>query len=76
LLQPLTESGAGLCSSAEDEYALMKNLLKLASLPESERNAIGLKAKEYYNLHFSPDKLVEELIVHFKGEISKMRKNK
>ena len=67
----ISESGAGYCSKAGDEHELMQNLLKLLDLPEEYRIEMGVKAKYYYETHFSPNQLVDKLIMHIEESISR-----
>lgn len=55
------EAGAGLTCPAEDGPALAENVLALAALPASEREAYGRRGREYYEKHFDRRMLFDRL---------------
>ena len=55
------EAGCGLTSPAGDADALYENILALAAMPASEREALGRRGREYYRRFFSRDKLLGQL---------------
>lgn len=60
------EADAGLAVPAEDGTALAAAVLKLYSLPQSERDRMGANGKAYYRAHFDHEQLVSDLIAHLK----------
>ena len=65
----VSEAGAGLCSEAGDERALANNLLKMAAMSPLERQQMGQRGREYFDRHFAPDVLSDELVQHFKDVV-------
>ena len=68
------EACAGLSSPAEDANGLVRNILRLNEMPIFERKKMGQNGRLYFNKHFSPDILVDELIEHFKEIIGEKEK--
>lgn len=60
----LTEAGAGLAAPADDATALASAIRAMARLPESERAAMGLSGKRYFDLNFAPDRITKLLSDH------------
>jgi len=64
------EGGAGLAGPAGDPEALAANVLALYRLSQSERRAMGLRGRAYFEQHFEPERLLdrlEELMREAKG---------
>jgi glycosyltransferase involved in cell wall biosynthesis len=57
----VTEAGAGFTSPAQNGQALADAVLALSQLPESERAAMGDRGRQYSQLHFSRDRLMDHL---------------
>lgn len=55
------QSGGGLVSPACDQHALAENMLRLTKMTETDRAALGAKAKEYYLAHYRRAKLLRRL---------------
>lgn len=55
------ESGAGLVANAEDAQGLSQCVLQIASMTAAERTVMGLRGREYFNRHFSRDRLIDRL---------------
>lgn len=60
----LLEAGAGLSAPAGDPTALALAVRHMASLPLSERSAMGLSGRHYFDKHFSPDLITALLSDH------------
>jgi glycosyltransferase involved in cell wall biosynthesis len=67
----VVESGAGLCSESGDADALANNMLKIEGMTSLMRQQMGLSGRQYFDEHFSPSKLTDELVEHFKEIISR-----
>jgi glycosyltransferase involved in cell wall biosynthesis len=72
----IREAGAGLCSEAGNAKALAENVLRLAELSPLERQQMGQSGRRYFDRHFAPVALVDELVEHFKDVISGREKTK
>lgn len=68
------EAGAGLCSAAGNGRALAENVLRLKALSPNERQQMGLNGRRYFEKHFAPDALVDELVQHFKDLVARKEK--
>lgn len=55
------QSGGGLVSPACDQHALAENMLRLTTMTETDRAALGTKAKEYYLAHYRRAELLRRL---------------
>ena len=55
------QSGGGLVSPACDQHALAENMLRLTKMTETDRAALGAKAKEYYLAHYRRAELLRRL---------------
>lgn len=55
------QSGGGLVSPACDQHALAENMLRLTTITETDRAALGAKAKEYYLAHYRRAELLRRL---------------
>jgi glycosyltransferase involved in cell wall biosynthesis len=60
----LDEAGAGFAAPANDATALASAIRSMASLPESERTAMGQSGKRYFDLNFAPDRITKLLSDH------------
>jgi glycosyltransferase involved in cell wall biosynthesis len=67
----ISEAGAGLCSEAGNENALANNVLAMAAMSPLERQQMGQRGRRYFDRHFAPDVLSDELVEHFKEVIFK-----
>lgn len=63
----VVEAGAGLAIPAENGSALAEAIMDLYSMPQAEREAMGARGRIYYSEHFSHDKLIDQLIMHFQS---------
>jgi len=70
----IQEAGAGLCSEAGNAKALAENVLRLVALSPLQRQKMGQSGQRYFNKHFAPDVLADELFEHFKEVISRREK--
>jgi glycosyltransferase involved in cell wall biosynthesis len=70
----IREAGAGLCSPAGNAKALAENVLRMAALSPRERYQMGQNGRRYFERHFTPDALADELVEHFKEVISEQEK--
>ena len=61
------EAGAGLSVPAEDARGLAAAVLRLYEMPNDERAAMGVNGRRYFKEHFDHDRLVDELIGHFRS---------
>ena len=55
------QSGGGLVSPACNQHALAENMLRLTTMTETDRAALGAKAKEYYLAHYRRAELLRRL---------------
>jgi len=67
------DAGAGLASPAEDSAALAEAALALYQLPQSEREAMGRRGREYHAAHYAPAVLTPRLIGHFRSVLGESR---
>jgi glycosyltransferase involved in cell wall biosynthesis len=65
----IRDSHAGFAVPAQDARALADAILRLSSVPVSERDAIGQAGREYYERHFEPNRLADQLVEHFADAI-------
>lgn len=70
----ISQAGAGLCSEAGNALALAENVLRMAALSPRERQQMGQNGRRYFERHFAPDALADELVEHFKEAISAQEK--
>lgn len=70
----IREAGAGFCSEAGNAHALAENVLRMAALSPLERQQMGQSGRMYFDRHFAPDALADELVKHFKEVISEREK--
>ena len=64
------EAGAGFSSPAGDVLGLVESILRLADCPTDVRLAMGESGRRYFDVHFAPDFLADQLIEHFRQTIS------
>lgn len=57
---------AGFVSPAEDAGALAENVMRLLNLPPVERMQMGAAGRKFYDRHFQPDVLAEQLLNRFR----------
>jgi glycosyltransferase involved in cell wall biosynthesis len=62
----VTMAGAGLASPAEDEKTLADNVRRLKQLSAEERTEMGDAGRKYYDLHFQPRVLAEQLLARLR----------
>jgi glycosyltransferase involved in cell wall biosynthesis len=55
------EAGAGLACPAEDPGALSDAVLTMYSMSETEREAMGLRGRDYFEKHFEREMLLDRL---------------
>lgn len=67
------EAGAGLACPAEDPGALSDAVLTMYSMPETEREAMGLRGRDYFEEHFERKMLLDRLEKWMKEEQKKLR---
>lgn len=70
------EAGAGLCSSAGDGKALAENVLQLMAMLPLTRKQMGENGRAYFNKHFAPEPLADQLVGHFKELVAQKEKRK
>jgi glycosyltransferase involved in cell wall biosynthesis len=68
------EAGAGLAVPAEDAPALADAVLRLYSMSIAERDEMGRQGRAYFQAHFNHERLVEQLMDHFRN-VSQEREN-
>lgn len=61
----IREAGAGLTSAAEDAAALAENVRRLRAMDSWERARLGANGLSFYDRHFHPRRLAEQLITRF-----------
>jgi glycosyltransferase involved in cell wall biosynthesis len=64
--QLVAEAGAGLTIKAEDAHGLANAVLRMYQMPVEEREALGANGRRYFKEHFDHDRLMEQLIEHFR----------
>ena len=64
--QLVAEAGAGLTIKAEDAQGLANAVLRLYQMPVEEREALGANGRRFFKEHFDHDRLMEQLIEHFR----------
>jgi colanic acid biosynthesis glycosyl transferase WcaI len=70
------ESGAGLACPAGDAEGLASQVLKLAAMPEPERQAMGLSGWQYYKMNFDQTRLFDQLETWLENAIHESRHSK
>lgn len=62
----IEESGAGLACTSGDREGLSRIVLTMAAMPTSQREAMGSAGKQYYETHFSKEKIFSKLELLFR----------
>ena len=62
----IMESNTGLAVPAENAGALADAVLHLYKMPDEDREKMGANGRQYYYDHFDHNKLVDQLIEHFR----------
>ena len=57
----INEAGAGFVANAGDAAGLAQCVLKVSAMTSAERDAMGLRGREYFDTHFSRGKLIDRL---------------
>ena len=57
----IRQAQAGLVANAQDAPGLAQCALQMAAMTQTERAAMGLRGREYFDSHFSRDKLIGQL---------------
>jgi glycosyltransferase involved in cell wall biosynthesis len=70
------ESGAGLACPAGDAEGLANQVLKLAAMPESERQAMGQNGRQYYETNFDRTHLFDQLETWLENAIQESKHSK
>lgn len=70
------EAGAGLTCPAEDAPALAQAILKLRSMSPAERQEMGTAGRRYFEGHFDPAVLADQLVAHLREAASFSRAGK
>ena len=69
----INEADCGRCSPTGDSKALATIILDFLNMSKKERETelerLGNNARKYFDLHFSKEKLMDELEIYFKTEI-------
>ncbi len=69
--QVVLDAGAGMSVPAEDARALADAVLKLRALSDIERTRMGEAGRRFYQTHFDPDVLAQQLIAHFRNLVNR-----
>lgn len=69
----VTEAGAGLTCPAEDAAGLAGLVRALAAMPEPDRERMGSRGKAYFQAHFDPERLADELMGHLTDAVAQRR---
>lgn len=67
----IEEAGAGLTAPAEDAKALAAAIIAMKELPKEERARMGEAGRSYFEKHFAPQPLSDQLLRHFAKAISR-----
>jgi glycosyltransferase involved in cell wall biosynthesis len=62
----VTEADAGLAVPAEDAGALANAVVQLFNMTPAERDRLGANGRRYSDTNFNQDKLMDQLITHFR----------
>jgi glycosyltransferase involved in cell wall biosynthesis len=57
----LIESGAGFVTNAEDAPGLARCVEQISEMTAAERSVMGLRGREYFDRHFSRDRLIDQV---------------
>lgn len=71
----LAEASAGLVAPAGDALALATAIRNMASLPASERSAMGLSGQRYFDMHFALDHIMALLSGHLTAATRKVARH-
>ena len=66
----IQESGGGMTAPAGNPEALADIILQLYHMPESDRKKMGLLGRDYFEIHFKRDKLLDRLNAWMKEEVN------
>jgi glycosyltransferase involved in cell wall biosynthesis len=69
------EAQAGWGVPAQDARGLADAVLRLYQMPADERAKMGANGQRYFKAHFDHDKLVDELMSHFRDVSKTGRQN-
>ncbi|MBR6609429.1 MAG: hypothetical protein IKK99_04335 [Oscillospiraceae bacterium] len=58
----IEKAQAGLTAPSGDSHALYKNIVKLYSMSQSDRDTMGANARRYHFEYHSRDKVLQDLI--------------
>ena len=61
------EANAGLAVPAQDGRALADAVVKLFKMTQLERAELGVNGKRYFEANFNQDRLIDQLIEHFRA---------
>lgn len=64
--QIIREAGAGLVCTAEDSKLLAQSIREFRSLSQTNRDAMGVAGKDYFNKHFNLDVMALQLVTILK----------
>jgi glycosyltransferase involved in cell wall biosynthesis len=64
------EAGAGLTSPAGDAAKLANAISNMSEMPKSERDSMGRRGRTYFDQHFSPEQLADDLLEHCRRVLS------
>jgi glycosyltransferase involved in cell wall biosynthesis len=67
----INESKVGLSVPAENAGALAKAILKMYRMSDEQRSQLGKNGRAYFRRNFDGDKLIYELVGHFKRLVAK-----
>ena len=70
------EAGAGLACPAGDADGLAAQVLRMAATPETERRAMGLNGRKYYEVHFDRTRLFDQLETWLEDAIQESKHSK
>lgn len=63
----IEEAQCGLCSPGGDAQALAENILKMIQMNASEREHLGINARNYFEEHFEKKKLLDQIDHYFQA---------
>ncbi|HUR41111.1 MAG TPA: glycosyltransferase family 4 protein [Verrucomicrobiae bacterium] len=67
----IAESGAGVCSPASDADALAAAVEDLSRRPSDDLDAMGRRGREYFQRHFEPRHLTDQLLRHLQRAVAR-----
>lgn len=65
----IAEAGAGICVAAGQSDELAQSIRRLCNMSATEREAMGVRGREYFARNFEPEKLATDLITHLRHAI-------